>query len=60
MDSDNGKEVREDCTRQPMGETPEALAPSAHRIGEDLADVDPNHRTLRHGEEGDEAHQRPE
>ena len=44
----------------PVGEAAQALALGAHPVGEDFAEVDPDDRALREGEEGDEADQQPD
>src|ERR1035438_4515827 len=42
---------------QPMCEAAETLALGSHAVGEDFAEIDPNHGALRKGKRGDESHQ---
>ena len=54
-----GKRQRDDGVRDPVGGAAQALALGAHAVGEHLADVNPDHRAQRDGEESDIGHQQP-
>src|SRR3984885_7254466 len=56
----DGKEERDEHVPDPGRGAAESLTLGAHAVGKDLADVDPEHRALRHGEGGDERHQQPD
>src|ERR1700733_671369 len=56
----DGKEERDEHVPDPVRGAAESLTLGAHAVGKDLADVDPEHRALRHGEGGDERHQQPD
>src|ERR1700689_2292864 len=53
----DGKYEQDDCVRHPVGRTAERLPLRAHAVRKYLADIDPDHSTLRYGETGDICHE---
>ena len=49
----------DDGVHNPVGEAAQTLALGAHQVGENFAEIDPDHGALREGEKADETDQQP-